>query len=121
MNNAEPAAKRAVRRPEAVSSILTELHQCAAALVASPELAALLSSLDRLPNLVADLRRSLDPDFLDTASDKTKASIRQTLAHVQRALIYTEARLHHERMSLQSQLHDLDAQRDWAMASRQII
>lgn len=105
----------------AVNSILSELQQCATSLVTSPELPALLSCLDQLPKLVATLRRAMDPDFLKNAPGRTKSSVRETLTNVQRALIYVESRLQHERSTLQSQLRELDAQREWAIASRQII
>jgi len=105
---------------DTVRALTTQLQHRAKSLVTAPELSTMMENIDGLAEILATLQASLaNAEVAAPSAARIRTSTRDTLAHLQRALIYVESRLRHERVSLLEQLRELAAQQDWAEISRQ--
>lgn len=106
---------------EYIESLVAAVQARAAALVAAPEVLSLVAHLDDLPAAVAELTSQLrDPSFSKPECYRLHRAARESLLHLQRALIYVQSRLQYEHHSLLSELRELAAQHEWAERSSQI-
>lgn len=107
-------------KPEQFETLNSNLQTIASSLVTAPELPTLLAHLEGIPQALAGLGDFLvQGELPSTESTRIQHSARESLLHLQRALIYVHSRLQHEHQSLRMQLSDLAAQLEWAERARQ--